>query len=216
MTSASNTLIQAVWTDIQKRCPSAGKLRTLMVYFGSFFALNEIEVAAWNCLLIRLLQEHHTLAQHIANLRMAAYYTKSMLGHSMKPFDEKLAEEDSEFAEVYAEWLLYSHSVLQVTYHEIHLKYIKLTSVVKSTKKQNNTNDVVDDIVAVVKVKSVPSESKRMEEPTRKIRKTEPVPIELEETPFLPIVTGSMDFGCQDRMFDELEELVFDVGRYLS
>jgi len=101
---ANQALLTELLNDMRTRNQYAGKLRSVVGYFASLFAMNALELTAWGYLLRLHFHPSDSLADLIAILQMTGFHIKSILSHKSVHYLPQLISEDLNFLENYTRW----------------------------------------------------------------------------------------------------------------
>lgn len=144
---AVREVVNAVFEDLLSRDQGFAKLKNLMIYYAVFFEMKAIEVTVW-CILLRLVgKESMGLRKYVEMLKMTGFYGKSMLGHSMGAYREKLLLEDIDFPQSYQSWVDTVKLPSVFSLSDVYPTYLELIQPSKRPKNAGSKNELVRQIV---------------------------------------------------------------------
>ena len=182
----------------------AGKLRSVVGYFASLFAMNALEITAWGYLLRLHFHPSDSLADLITILQMTGFHIKSILSHKSVHYLPQLISEDPNFLENYTRWCNDYSLPTGLSLAQVHKTYKELEARMHTIKRPKLLNKAVDEILQV----------ETCEERPRKLRKTEVFQCDPPMTPFKPSLFCTSPLEMP--LFSDLAEDFFDVDKYLS
>ena len=109
--------------------------------------MNEVELAAWACVLLRTLQPQASPEANSSDLVMSAYHIKSLLCTDMTPFYHLSITDDQFFPEKYLSWLAMHPGLHTPSLEELHRRLKGMSLRCEEKRRNDSYNLIVDSLV---------------------------------------------------------------------